>query len=360
MSKLNSNIFNREISFQGKFNDKLKEHFYNELGSLLQSGVDIQRSLTILIDEQTNKKVKQTLEDILEGLTKGMSLADLCEKSGEFTSYEFQSIRIGEETGRLQSVLFNLSEFFENKIKLRRQMISVFSYPIFVLVITIAVLYFMLSVLVPMFSDVFGQFGQELPSLTKRILNLSAFFSKYGMYFLIGLLVLVVFVYLQRKEEWFRKMSSSTVVRIPIFGDLIQKVYLARMSQSFSLLLGARTPLVRSLEMVEEMIGFYPIEKALSEIKKQVKQGGQLNESMANFSIFDSRMIAMTKISEEINNLDQAYTRLAKQYQKDVEHKTKLIGTVMEPLMILIIGLIVGVIVIAMYLPMFNLPNIIQ
>lgn len=354
------NILNREISIQRRFNDKLKEHFYSELGSLLESGVDIQRSLNILIDEQTNKRVKQTLSEIYEGLSKGVSLADLCEQSGEFSTYEFQSIRIGEETGRLQSVLFNLAEFFENKTKLRRQMISVFSYPLFVLVITIAVLYFMLSVLVPMFSDVFGQFDQELPGLTKSILNLSEFFSQYGLYFILGAVGIVVVLYLQRKEEWFRKMSSSIVLRIPIFGDLIQKVYLARMSQSLSLLLGAKTPLVRSLELVEEMIGFYPIENAFSEIKKRVKLGGQLNESMANFSIFDARIVAMTKIAEEINSLDKTFARLANQYQKDVDHKTKLIGTIMEPLMITIIGLIVGVIVIAMYLPMFNLPNVIQ
>lgn len=360
MSAVKTNLINREISFHGRFNDKLKEYFYSELGSLLESGVDIQRSLNILIEEQNNKNVYQTLSLIKDGLKKGGTLADLCKKSNSFSSYEYQSIRIGEETGHLQSVLFNLAEYFNHKTQLRKQMISVFTYPLFVLIIAISVLYFMMYSVVPMFDSVFQQFGKELPELTKQVMSISVLVSSYGLYLIVGVTALITFFFFQRKEEWFRKTSSLIVLKIPIFGNLIQKVYLARMSQGLSLLLGSKTPLVVSLDMIQNMIGFYPIEKALNQIKKEVKTGRQLNDSMSNFNIFDARMVSLTKIAEEINQLDVTYKRLAYQYQRDVEHRTKLIGTIMEPLMILLIGIIVGVIMIAMYLPMFNLTNVIQ
>ena len=355
-----TSILQREISLGKVFPDKAKESFYTEFSSLLDSGIDIQRALSILIEEQSSKKVLAVLEAIQHDLVSGSSLAEALEKTGHFTTYEFQSIRIGEETGRLQHILHHLSEYFTNKVKLRRQLISVFTYPSFVILITIGVLYFMLNSVVPMFEDVFKQFGQELPYLTQKIIGLSNHFSTFMTYFVIALVGLSILGYTQRKEEWFRKTTSSIVLRIPVFGALIEKVYLARMAQSMALLLNAKTPLVTALSLVEEMIGFYPIETALAQIKKEIVKGESLHQGLAKFAIFDKRLVSLTKIAEEINQLDATFERLSKQYQEDIEFKTKLIGTIIEPLIIVIIGLVVGVIMVAMYMPMFNLSNVIK
>ncbi len=140
----------------------------------------------------------------------------------------------------------------------------------------------------------------------------------------------------------------------------MQKIYLARMCQSMSLLLSSKSPLIQTLELVEEMIGFYPIEDAMKKTRKQILKGESLHVGLSNFPIFDKRLISLIKIAEEVNKLDSTFERLSKQYQDDVEYETKLIGTIIEPLIIVLIGLVVGVIMVAMYMPMFNLSNVIK
>ncbi len=360
MSEQQKNIFQREIKLGKSFPDKAKEAFYNELGSLLESGIDIQRSLNLLTEEQENKRVKAILEGLESDLVAGSSLSESMSKLTHFSSYEFQSIRIGEETGRLKIVLRQLASFFEDKVKLKRQLIGVFTYPGFVMLITIGVLYFMLSSVVPMFEDVFKQFGQDLPPLTQKIIWLSNYFSLIMLYLFLAITGAGIYMYTQRNEESYRKFTSGLILRIPVFGPLIRKVYLARMCQSLSLLLGAKTPLVTALELMEEMIDFYPIESAVRSIKEDIKKGGALHEGMSKFAIFDKRMVSLVKIAEEINQLDTTFDRLSKQYQEDIEYRTKLIGTIVEPAIIVVIGLIVGIIMVSMYLPMFNLSNVIK
>ncbi len=355
-----TNIWQRELSFGKVFKDKIKEEFYKEFSSLMDSGIDIQRTMQILIEEQKSKKVKPILQAISDRLVAGSSLAEALENSGHFTAYEHQSIRIGEETGRLPNILKHLAKFFTDKVKLRRQLISVFTYPAFVICITVGVLYFMLNSVVPMFEDVFKQFGQELPYLTQKIIGLSKHFSTFLLYFVGGVSALSIYFYTQRKEIWFREIASKVLIRMPIFGKLMQKIYLARTCQSLSLLLSSRTPLVTSLELVTEMIGFYPIEHALSEIRLEIMRGEALHTGFSHFKIFDQRLVSLTKIAEETNQLDATFHRLSEQYQEDIEFRTKLIGTIIEPLIIVIIGGIVGIIMVSMYLPMFNLSNVIK
>jgi type IV pilus assembly protein PilC len=327
---------------------------------MFDSGIDIQKCLAILVDEQKNKKTKEVIQQIINRVIAGSSLSEALAQSNHFTPYEYQSIRIGEESGKLTPILFHMGEFYTKKIKLRRQMIGVFTYPTIVICITIGVLYFMLNSVVPMFEDVFKQFGQELPSLTQKIIWLSANFTTFFGIFLGSLIGLFIYGYTQRKEPKFRKITSTLVLKLPVFGKLIERIYMARMCQSMALLLQAKTPLVKSLEMVKEMIGFYPIEEALDEVKKNVMKGEALYQGLNKFPIFESRLISLVKIAEEINQLETTFERLANQYQEDIDYRSKLIGTIIEPLIIVLIGLIVGVIMVSMYLPMFNLSNVVK
>jgi type IV pilus assembly protein PilC len=358
--KENTGFFQRDITFRKPLSDKVKELFYNEFGTLSESGIDMRRSLQLIIDEQEKKSIKAILEQLLNEVVLGASLSEAMEKSTHFSPYEYQSIRIGEETGRLKLVLFSLSTYFGDKVRLKRQLISVFTYPAFVLSITMGVLYFMLNYVVPMFKDVFKQFGQELPSLTQKIVWLSEHFSTFLLYFFILIVVSGVYFYTQRKEIWFRKLSSTILLNIPIFGPLTQKIYISRFCQSMSLLLEAKTPLVRSLDLVKEMIRFYPMEEMIEHAKKEILAGNQLYLGLSPFRIVDRRFISLIKIAEEINQLDATFARLTKQYKEEIDYRTKLIGTIIEPAIIVIIGLIVGIIMVAMYMPMFNLSNVIK
>lgn len=353
-------ILNRDISVGNSFGDKKKEQFYSDLYTLFAAGMDLRASLDLMTTEQTKKKDRELIAGIREEVIKGKSFSDALEKTGLFSSYEFFSIRIGEETGKLPEILKELMLYYNKRIALKRQLIKVLTYPCFVILVSGGVIYFMLKHIVPMFSDVFKRFGSELPSLTQKVMHLSEAVSKYGIFVFTGILIFILFLWLSRKKIWFRKASAAFLIRIPFFGTLIKKVYLARFCQSMQLLVSSRTSLVEAIDMTAKMIGFYPIEESLLQIKSELVKGKSLHESMQKYPVYDRKMVSLIKVAEEVHQLDIMFEKMAKQYGEEVEHKTSTIGSIVEPLMIIIIGGVVGFILVAMYLPLFNLGGAIE
>ncbi|MCG8577754.1 MAG: type II secretion system F family protein [Flavobacteriales bacterium] len=353
-------LLQRDIQlFGGGFGDKKKESFFSDLRTLLLAGVDLKSSLEIIIEEQPKKKEKELFLGIYEDIMRGKSLAMSMKDSGQFSDYEYYSVEIGEESNRLHAVLEELIRFYAGRAALKKQIYSVLSYPLFVLMITIGLVYFMMNNVVPMFADVYKQFGSDLPPLTKRIVNISNHFPTYMMVFGGVVIGLFIFINTQKKQEWFRKSISTVALRIPKVKSLVQMTYLARFTQSMHLLLSSKTPLVKSLELTRKMIKFYPLEQAIDQIVKDVAKGKSLHEGMAAFSIFPSRMISLIKVGESVNQLEPMLEKLSRQYNEDLKHQTTIIGKIMEPMIILIIGIVVGIILVAMYMPMFNMSNII-
>ena len=343
-----------------KLSDKHKEDFYREFSTLIKAGVDYNQALVILTDQQKSKFIKSIYTSITNDVIKGKSLYDALKDYKYFSPYECYSIKIGEDTKRLPEIFDQLQKFFDRKIRMKRQIISVLAYPVFVLAITFAVLFFMLNFVVPMFASVFQQFGKELPAITKFVVEISNHFD--GI--MIGVLgiVLSIFIvhYYFKNQDAYRNLISKLILKLPFFGQLVKKIYLARFCQSFSLLLSAKTPLITSLELTEKMISFYPLKAALSQAKKDILKGETLAGSLKKNDFFTPKLISLTYIGEQINELDNMFDGLANQYNDEVDHSTKMIGTILEPLMILVIGGIVGFIMIAMYSPMFNLSKIIE
>ena len=358
-SKKSESILNKEIGFQKAFSDKKKVSFYSELGALVNAGIDLRRALNIIEKGNSNKKDKAIISSITEQVIKGKSLSDSMQEMNVFTPYEYHSIKIGEETGKLVLVLEELERYFTQKINLKRQMVSVFSYPAFILVVTFGVIYFMLTSVVPMFSDVFNQFGSELPPLTQKIVTISNNFGLIAGTIGGFLVILILIVVTQKKEVWYRNLSSKIILKIPVFGKLARKVYLSRFCQSLNLLTSAHTPLVQALDLVKNMIAFYPMEIAIEEIRRDVLKGKLFSESMEKHAIFPDKMVSLISAAEEINYLDSILKRLAEQYQTELDHQTKVIGKILDPLMMLIIGGVVAIIMIAMYLPMFSMSQVI-
>ncbi len=352
------NFLNREIHLFNKFGDKKKERFYSDLQVLLVSGIDLKSAFEIIIEEQEKEQEKTFFSEIYNDIILGNSLADSLKKTGKFSDYEYYSISIGEESNMLVEVLNELALYFKDKIELKKQVISVLSYPAFVFAITIGIVYFMLTSIVPMFSDVFGQFGSELPSLTKKVIYLSENFGFYMMVLAIIISGISIFVYTQKKHEWYRKGTSAFVLKIPLVKQMVVKIYLTRFVQSMHLLLSSKTPLVRSLELTEKMIKFYPLEIAIQELRAKVTKGEQLHGVMKGIPIFPKRLVSLIKVGEEVNKLEEMLAKVSVQYNEELKHQTNIIGKLMEPLIILIIGTLVGVILVAMYLPMFNLSNL--
>ena len=351
-------LLNKDISFSSnKLNDKKKEAFYHELGILFSAGVDIKSALELIEEEQTKPKEKALFATIKERVIAGGSLSEAIKESGKFSNYEYYSIQIGEETGKLPLVLHELAGFYLNKIKQSRQIVSALSYPVLVLATSVGAILFMMNYIVPMFADIFKRFGGDLPWITSFILSISNTISSYFYLFVLMVISVIIVVVTQREKEWYRKFISNMVLRLPFVGDMLQKIYLARFCHSMTLLIGSKIPLVRALSLVKQMIGFYPLEQSLIQIEKDILHGGSLHQSMSKFPIYLKRMVSLVKVGEEVNQLEMFFDKIGKQYTEDVEHQTGIISSLMEPIMIIFLGLIVGVILIAMYLPLFKLSS---
>jgi type IV pilus assembly protein PilC len=359
-NKTNFKLETKSFEFSKKLSDKKKEVFYRELGMLLKSGVDFKKALEIMGNQANSKLERSLIFDIKDKVVHGKSIYESMMSTGQFSPYEYYSIQIGEETRRLEAVLFELQKFFNRKIQMRRQIISVLTYPAIVMLVTISVLYFMLNKVVPMFSSVFKQFGSELPKSTRIILKISNHSGTIFLFFFLLVSGLMLMHYLLKTKDGYRNFTSKLVMKIPYFGKLIRKIYISRFCQSMHLLIGSKTTLLTSLSLTSKMIGFYPIEHSIVEIKDDITRGASLSDSLKKHLVYESKMVSMIEVAEQVNELDTMFERLTDQYNEEINHQTKMIGVVLEPMIIIFIGIIVGVIMISMYAPMFDLSKIIK
>ena len=263
-----------------RFSDKQKEDFYREFSMLIKSGVDFNQALEILTSQQKSKFIKSIYKTINDDVVKGKPLHEAIQNYKYFSPYEYYSIKIGEDTRRLPDIFDQLQKFFSRKIKMKRQVFSVLAYPIFVLLITFAVLYFMLNFVVPMFASVFQQFGKDLPKITQFVVDVSNNFNNIVLIVFGFILAFFATNKLLKEHAIYKNITSRIILKLPYFGNLIKKVYLARFCQSFSLLLSAKTPLITSLELTEKMISFHPLKTAILQAKKDILKGETLANSL--------------------------------------------------------------------------------
>lgn len=353
-----SGLLNKDISFgKPQVSDRKKEAFYLELSTLLLSGIDLKTALDLILVDQDKANDKVFFTAIRDNVLIGSSLSDSIRSSGKFSDYEFYSLRIGEETGRIGEVLTDLAKYFKSKISQRRKVISAVTYPLIVLCTSMGAVFFMLKFVVPMFADVFQRFGGKLPFITSLILQISKVFDDYFLYGIILIILLFLFLMLSRDKPWFRRIGSTFILRIPIVGEIVQKIYLARFANTMRLLISTDTPLLRAIALVRQMIGFYPIETSLERVEQSILQGESLHKSLSEFSFYPPKLVQLIKVGEEVNRLDYFFEKIASQYTEEVEYRTGTISSFLEPLIIIFLGLVVGLILIAMYLPMFQMSN---
>jgi type IV pilus assembly protein PilC len=354
-------ILSKDITLFGRpFSDKIKESFYLELGSLVDAGLDIRSSLELIRNEQSKKTSKSTLSEIVEKVIKGSSLSAAMKQNKNFTPYEYFTLEIGEETGKLVTVLKQLSEYYKSKIKQRRQIIGALTYPLIVLSVAFLSVSFMMNYVVPMFADVFKRFGGELPFLTRQVLYVSEFMQVWAGRLLLMVAALAIFFYLNRSKYWYKKYRDLLLLKTPLVKGIVSKIYLARFSSTMQLLLGAKVPLVQALELSKQVMGFYPLEQALLQMGEDILRGVPLHQSMAGKKIFPSKMVALVKVGEEVNQLELFFNTLYERYSEELDYQTTQFSKFVAPLIIIILGLVVGVVLVAMYLPMFNMGSAIE
>lgn len=351
-------MLNKDISFGSKqVPDKKKEAFYVELSTLLLSGIDLRTALELILVDQEKDKDKTLFEGIRQQVLSGLALSDALKGTERFSDYEYYSIRIGEETGRLGEVLTDLAKYYKSKIQQRRKIVSAVTYPCIVLMSSLGAVFFMIKFVVPMFADVFLRFGGKLPWITALIIRFSGWFDKYFLLMVLVVLAAVAGYFVKRKSIWFRKHASAVLLKVPVVGDILRKIYLARFANTMRLLVSTDTPLLRSIALVRQMINYYPIESSLLQVEQSILQGESLHKSLSAFPFYPPKMIQLIKVGEEVNRMDYFFEKIAAQYTEEVEYQTNTISSLLEPLIIIFLGLVVGVILIAMYLPMFQMSN---
>ena len=352
-------ILDKEITFfKGSFNNKIKEAFYAELSVLLNAGISLKESFTLIIEQQKKANNKLILEDILSNIIRGESFSDAVKKQKDFSEYEYYSLKIGEETGTLIKVTEELGKFFNRRNEQKKNVMNAISYPIIVFTTAFLSVLFMLKYVVPMFANIFKQNGVDLPWITKLIINFSKGLEKYFWLIILMGVTMIFIKRLLKKNTHYKRITTSVILKIPFFGELVRKMYLAQFTQAIALLTSAKIPVLNSLQLTKKMIDYYPLQIALREVEKSVLSGKSLSISLKPYAIFDNKMISLIKVAEESNRMEYVFDKLTTQYNDEIQYKSKMLSTILEPLIIIVLGAIVAVILIAMYLPMFKLSTV--
>ncbi|MDR0659286.1 MAG: type II secretion system F family protein [Prevotellaceae bacterium] len=349
-------LLSKEITLGKKrYSEKKKEHFFSEMAMLLESGVDIRTTLDIMKQEHIKEKDVKLIDSIYNELVIGASLSKALEYAKLFDAYEVYSVRIGEETGQLIIVLKQIAEYYKTKVAFKRKLMSALSYPTVVLFTAILVVLFMLDFVVPMFTDIFRQSNVELPGITKGVMAISDFFHRYSLLFIFIAASLVSLYFYFRKNMSYRKFVSLSLLKLKYVGCIIRLTYLYRFCRTMVLHTGSGLPLMRTVQLMQKMIAYYPMEQDLAKIECDLLQGKSLADSMEDTILFDKKIISLTRMGEEVNKQEMVYTRMAAQYEQELQQKTELLSNILEPTILVIVGIFVAIILISMYLPMFKL-----
>ncbi len=353
-------LLNREVRLwkpATKYSDRNKEIFFSSLAGMQRAGLPVRRVLELIRDQETNETSKVRIGSIVDDLVKGTALSLAMERSGLFSRFEFCTIAVGEETGRLPDVADDLSKLFTDRIKQRRQLISAITYPALLITIAFASTSFLLVYMVPMFEDIFKRFGGRLPWATQMIVDWSHALVANAPLFVVFSIVATFLFSWANKRESFKLFRDRMAVRIPLLGRLYLIVSLARFFRSMSMLLASRLPLTTALEMMKGITVFSPIRLALDTMLNDLYNGMPLHESMSKLVHFNASTIALIRIGEEVNQLENFFETIAIEYTRESEFRIAQMNAMMEPILILVLGLVIGIILITLYLPMFELSS---
>jgi len=335
---------------------KEKAVFSRQLATLVNAGVAIVRGLGVLSDQCTNPKLKQALVDISNDVQSGVNLSDAMRKHPDcFDGLYVSMIQAGEVGGVLDEVLNRLAKLLEDVARLQNQIKSALAYPVVVGFIAVSIFVGMTVFLLPIFAKIFVELGTELPPLTQFLMDCSEILRSWKVTIIIGAFVGARFAYTQYyKTRVGRETIDRLSLKMPLFGDLIQKSSVARFSRTFGSLTRSGVPILTSLEIVRDTSGNQVIANAIDAARLEIQQGGMISIALQKANVFPAMAIQMINIGEETGELDGMLMKIADFYEDEVEQAVKALTSVLEPIMILVLGGMVGTILMSMYLPLFK------
>jgi type IV pilus assembly protein PilC len=335
---------------------KEKAVFASKMSALVNAGVPIVRSIDLMATQQKMPLFKRALESVSLEVRQGMSLGNALRRWPKvFDKLSIAMVEAGEAGGVLDESLRRLAKLLEDNAKLQNQIKGALGYPVAVLVIAVAVFLGMTIFLIPTFAEIFDSLGAELPLFTQFMVDLSGLLrSTFSLYLLLGL---IIFIYLFNRfyaTPIGRRRVDAITLKLPLFGELIQKTATAQFCRTFSSLTRAGVPILMSLDIVREITNNSIISDAISNSREDVLQGVPLSVALGRMNVFPDMSISMLSIGEETGEMDTMLSKVADFYEDEVGAIVKALTSMLEPAMIVLVGGIVGSILLAMYLPMFS------
>jgi type IV pilus assembly protein PilC len=355
--------FDINLDFLSTIKVKDKAIFSRQFAALVNAGVAMVRGLGVMADQCTNKKFKKILLQVNADVQSGMSLSEAMRSHPEaFDQLYVAMISAGEMGGVLDEVLNRLSKLLEDQTRLNNQIKSALAYPVVVSLIAVTIFFGMVIFLIPVFDGIFKQLGGQLPVFTQMLVNLSVFLRtpQYGFTFLVFWAGVIFGLKQYYKTRTGRETIDRFSLKVPLFGDLIQKTAVARFCRTFGSLSRSGVPILSALEIVRDTAGNQIISNAIDEARKEVQSGGMLSLALQKEQVFPVLATQMINVGEETGEIDKMLMKVADFYEDEVEQAVKAMTSIMEPIMIVVLGGMVGSILVAMYLPMFQVFELVK
>lgn len=351
--------FQMEIKF-GSFGTKVKLKdlaiMSRQMATMITSGLSLLRTLSIITEQTESKELKRILTSITREVESGSSLSDATARhSRVFPPIMISLIRAGETGGFLDEALLSVAKNFEAEVKLRGTIKSAMTYPVIVFIMAIIAVIAMLVFIVPIFQKMFEGFGSELPLPTQILVWLSSIMWWFVPLLVISLIVFSIWWGRNKNTERVRRVVDPLKLRIPVFGQLFKKIAIGRFSRNFSAMMAAGVPILQVLSIVGETSGNWVMEQALRKVAESVRQGKTVAEPLSQEKVFPAMVTQMISVGEDAGALEQMLAKIADFYDEEVQSATEQLTAMIEPLMIAFLGVVVGGMIVALYLPIFNI-----
>ncbi|MBT1605590.1 type II secretion system F family protein [Curtobacterium flaccumfaciens] len=332
-----------------------------QASTMLTSGLSLLRTLTILSDQTENKKLKDILGKVRDDVERGVSFSDAVAKYPvDFPPIMINMIRAGETGGFLDQAMDSIATNFEKEHKLRSTIKSAMTYPVVVLCMSLAAVVIMLIFIVPIFQDMFSSLGGQLPLPTQVLVTLSHAMRWLAPVLAVAVIVGWLWFRANKNTDRFRSFRDPIMLRLPVFGGLTRKIVIARFARNFSNMIGAGVPILQALSIVGQVSNNFVVQKALERVAEDVRKGESIAAPLARENIFPAMVSQMVAVGEDAGSLEIMLEKIAVFYDSEVESTTESLTALIEPLLIAFLGVVVGGMIIALYLPIFQITSLVK
>jgi type IV pilus assembly protein PilC len=336
--------------------------FTRYLSTMMVSGLPILQALDVIGREQENPAMQALVLSLRTDIASGKTLSEAFSKfPGNFDELYISLIRAGEKSGALDKILKRLVDYLERTETLKRKIKKALTYPTAILFIAIGVSLILLLFVVPQFQAIFSSFGAELPLFTRMVVNFSALLRHYFVLFAVAVALIIYSLRRSLKQsEAAREKLDRMKLKLPVLGTLLKKSIVARFTRTLAITLEAGVPIIEAMKLLESIVGSPIYSKAVAQICKEVASGNQLYVSMNNTKLFPSMVVQMISIGETSGSLGEMLNKVADYYEEEVNTIVDNLSSLLEPVIMVVLGGIIGTFVVAMYLPIFKLGSIIK